>query len=128
MTKDSYTTADLNPRSKAVTEMRKTVERALDLKEAFDAVPEGQDWMDVGGATYRRIIGERYQHSPMLAECWRRYRAGTFAGEILALAGNLPPSTRRQLAKRLKTLEGRGDDRVPDDRAVRAGRESRRAG
>ena len=124
--KSSYTTADLNPRSAAVTQMRMTVQRALDLVAAFDELEPGLDWQDVPGATYRKIIGERYQFNQMLSECWNRYKSGRFFTEILDLAANLPPSDQKKFAKQLKDIERRAAD-VAARRRSRSSRGRKRA-
>ena len=107
MSKDSYSVKDLNPRSAAATQLRMTVQRAVELVEAFDELTAGQDWQDVPGTTYRRIIGERYMFSRMLEECWNRYKNGTLFGEIADLAANLPPSVRKAMGKSLRDVERR---------------------
>lgn len=124
--KASYTTADLNPRSAAVTQLRMTVQRALDLVAAFDELKPEMDWRDVPGPTYRRIIGERHQFSRMLEGCWNSYKTGSFFTEILDLAANLPPSDQKKLAKQLKDIERRAAD-VAAGRRSRGSRARRRA-
>ncbi len=93
---ESKTVADVNPRSAAAKGMEMPVLRGLQLIAAFDSLEKGQDWSDVPGATYRKIIGERYEHGTLLSECWNRYERGTLYREVLDLYENLPPSSRER--------------------------------
>ena len=90
---DEYTVADVNPRSAAAKGMEMTVLRAIQLIDAFEALEQGQDWSDVPGSTYRKIIGERYEYPLLLSICWERFKSGTLYREVLDLAANLPPAS-----------------------------------
>ena len=109
MVKSEYTVKDLNPRSEAVKNLEMTVLRALQLIEAFDALEEGEDWTDVPNATYRNIIGPRYQHGRMLEECWNRHQRGTLYRQVLDLFENLPLAAqkRKEIASGIKSILGR---------------------
>ena len=111
MVKDEYTVKDLNPRSEAVKNLEMTVLRALQLIEAFDALEEGEDWTDVPNATYRNIIGPRYQHGRMLEECWNRHQRGTLYRQVLDLFENLPPAAqkRKEIQDGIRSINARLD-------------------
>lgn len=108
--KDSYTSADLNPKADAVKHLRMTVQRALELVKEFDKLPAGQDWQSVPGTAYRRVFDDHYSFRAQIAEVWNRYKSGSIFSEILDLAANLPPSDRKKFAKELKAIEGRVAD------------------
>lgn len=88
-----YTVADANPRSQTVKSMEMTVLRAIQLIAAFEALDSDQDWWDVPGSTYRKIIGERYEYPLLLSVCFDRWKRGTLYQEVLDLAANLPPAS-----------------------------------
>ena len=79
----------LNPRGEALKSIEMTVWRALQLIEAFDELGKDQDWTDVKGSVYRRVIGERYDYPRMIEETWKRYKDGTLYRQVLELADNL---------------------------------------
>lgn len=86
------TVDDLNPRAQATKANEMAVRRSLELIEEFDKLGSDQDWLDVPGSAYRRIIGNRYEYPALLSECWTRYKKGTIYREVLDLAENLPQS------------------------------------
>jgi hypothetical protein len=122
-----YTVADANPRSLTVKGMEMTVLRALQLIDAFEALEPGQDWTDVPGPAYRKIIGERYEYPALLSECWERFKRGTLYREVLDLAANLPPASleRKDIADGLQRIRKSQDGRRTRDRSRSPVRHSR---
>ena len=115
-----YTVADANPRSQTVKSMEMTVLRAIQLIAAFEALDSDQDWWDVPGSTYRKIIGERYEYPLLLSVCFDRWKRGTLYQEVLDLAANLPPASleREEIKDGLQSIRDH-DPGVPGNRPRR---------
>lgn len=114
-TENHYSIEDLNPRSQSVKQLEMTLLRAFQLIDAFDKLEDGQDWTDVPGSTYRKIIGERYEYPRLLEVVYERWRSGRLYSECLDLAANLPPAVleRKEIADGLDRLSARIDNGRP---------------
>jgi hypothetical protein len=110
---EEKTVADLNPRAQAVKSLETTIVRALALIEEFDKLEPDQDWSDVPGAAYRRIIGERYEYGRLLEEVYNRWKGGTLYREVLDLYENLPPAAqeRKEIKNAISGVIARLDSR-----------------
>lgn len=63
-----------------------TVRRALAIYFAFEGI---EDWTELDLKTWRLAFGSVNPHGRELPELWDRYKAGTLAEQIIALADNL---------------------------------------
>ena len=115
---------DLNPKSQVVKGMEMTVLRCLQIIEAFDALEKGQDWADVPGPTYRKILGtDHYQQRAVIIEMFKRFQSGTLYREVLDLHSNLPPAAqaRKEIKDGITRISarpsGRGEGSTPKSAA-----------